>query len=155
MAPSRRAALALALTLVTGAPAIATEATSATVRARVDHHLKQVERLSGHFEALLGADCPRFPSRAEWDAYVDTETDGLVLLVAHLEQAWVEAKRTGDDDVRRAAKAPKRQGDQGRALVDKLATCAEMNGASFSPMVVWRRIEREVPRRQAEIALPR
>ena len=74
--------------------------------------------------------------------------------MAHLEQAWVEAKRTGDDDVRRTAKAPRRQSDQLRQLVDKLTTCAEANGASFSPATIWRRIEREVPRRQAEIALP-
>jgi hypothetical protein len=148
------AVLALVATLV-AAPAAATEATTEAVRARVDHHLRQVERLSGHFEMLLSATCPQFPSPEEWQTYVDAETDQLVLLVAHLEQAWVEAKRTGDDEVRRAAKAPKRHSDQGRALVDKLAGCAESNGATFSAMTVWRRVEREVPRRQAEIALPR
>jgi hypothetical protein len=148
------ALLALVATLV-ATPAVATEATPEAVRARVDHHLRQVERLSGHFETLLSSTCPHFPGPTEWQTYVDGETDRLVLLVAHLEQAWVEAKRTGDDEVRRAAKAPKRQSDQGRALVDKLAACAESNGASFSPMAIWRRVEREVPRRQAEIALPR
>ena len=154
MPPRPCVLLALALTLVT-VPAFASETTPAEARARVDHHLRHVEHLSGHFETLLTAHCERFASRAEWETYVEAETDRLVLLVAHLEQAWVEAKRTGDDDVRRAAKAPKRQSDQGRALVDKLAACAETNGASFSPLGVWRRIEREVPRRQAEIALPR
>jgi hypothetical protein len=148
------ALLALVATLVAG-PAAATETTPEAVRARVDHHLRQVERLSGHFEALLASTCPQFPSPAHWQTYVDAEADQLVLLVAHLEQAWIEAKRTGDDEVRRAAKAPKRNGDQGRALVDKLAACAESNGVSFSPVAIWRRIEREVPRRQAEIALPR
>jgi hypothetical protein len=77
-----------------------------------------------------------------------------VLLVAHLEQAWYEATRTGDDDVRRTAKAPRKRMDQARALLDKLQGCAEGNGASFSTMGVWRRIEREVPQRQTEIALP-
>ena len=151
---SGRAVLALVVTLLAG-PALATESTPEAARVRVDHHLRQVERLSGHFETLLSSTCRHFPSPVEWQTYVEAETDQLVLLVAHLEQAWVEAKRTGDDDVRRAAKAPKRQSDQGRALVDKLAACAETNGASFSPVAIWRRIEREVPRRQAEIALPR
>ena len=128
--------------------------TAAVARARVEHHLQQVERLSGHFEAVLTDKCPQFPSRAAWDAYLDGETDRLVLLMAHLEQAWLEAKRTGDDDVRRTAKAPRRQSDHIRQLVDKLTTCAEANGASFSPLTVWRRLERDVPKRQTDIALP-
>ena len=78
----------------------------------------------------------------------------VVLLMAHLEQAWIEAKHTGDDDVRRDAKAPRRRVDRARALVDKLSGCAESNGASFSQTAVWRRIEREVPQRQSQIALP-
>ena len=147
------AALALIAALIT-APAFATEVTPADARSRVDHHLRHVASLSGHFETLLTTTCPRFASPAEWETYVEVETDRLVLLVAHLEQAWAEAKRTGDDEVRRAAKAPKRQSDQARALLDKLAVCAETNGAAFSPFGIWRRIEREVPRRQAEIALP-
>jgi hypothetical protein len=56
--------------------------------------------------------------------------------------------------VRRAAKAPRERVDRARVLVDKLSGCAEGNGASLSPMSVWRRIEREIPRRQADIALP-
>ena len=123
-------------------------------RVRVEHHLRHVEDLVGHFQTMLTQSCPRFPSSEAWDTYVNAETDRLVLLMAHLEQAWVEAKRTGDDDVRRTAKAPRRQSDQLRQLVDKLTTCAEANGASFAPATIWRRIEREVPRRQAEIALP-
>jgi hypothetical protein len=78
----------------------------------------------------------------------------MVLLIAHLEEAWIEAKHTGDDDVRRAAKAPRRRVDRARLLLDKLSGCAEGNGASLSPMALWRRVEREVPGRQAEIALP-
>ena len=68
--------------------------------------------------------------------------------------AWVEAKATGDDDVRREAKAPRRRVDQARALLDKLQGCAEGNGAQVSQASLWRRIEREVPQRQTEIALP-
>lgn len=140
--------------LLSPAP-IAHATTPAAARARVEHHLRHVERLSTHFESVLTATCPRFASREAWDAYVEAESDRLVLLMAHLEQAWLEAKRTDDDDVRRAAKAPRRQSDQARQLVDKLSTCAELNGAAFSPLSVWRRVEREVPHRQAEIALPR
>ena len=78
----------------------------------------------------------------------------------HLEPVVKEIEKLGRRafamavDVRRTAKAPRRQSDQLRQLVDKLSTCAEANGASFSPATIWRRIEREVPRRQAEIALP-
>jgi hypothetical protein len=103
----------------------------------------------------MSAGCPHFASPGQWRAYLDGEIDRVVLLMAHLEQAWVEAKHTGDDDVRREAKAPRRRVDQARALFDKLSGCAERNGAPpVSQPAVWRRIEREIPQRQAEIALP-
>jgi hypothetical protein len=125
------------------------------VRARMEHHLREVSLIADHFENVMSAGCPRFPSPVEWRTYLDGEIDRVVLLMAHLEQAWVEAKGTGDDDVRREAKAPRRRVDQARALFDKLSGCAERNGdAPFSQMAVWRRIEREVPQRQVEIALP-
>ena len=79
----------------------------------------------------------------------------MTLLVAHVERAWIEAKRVGDDDVRRAAKAPRRRLEEARGAIEKLQTCAADNGASFSPLSVWNRIEREAPRRQEAIALPR
>jgi hypothetical protein len=123
-------------------------------RARMEHHLEHVYRLSEHFETVLDRDCPRFASPREWRAYVDGELDRMVLLIAHLEEAWIEAKHTGDDTVRRAAKAPRRRVDRARLLLDKLSGCAEGNGASLSPGSLWRRIEREVPQRQADIALP-
>jgi len=146
--------VALSAALVLGAATLALATPPTVARARVEHHLQHIARLTGHFETLLARDCPRFTTRAAWDAYVEAETDQLVLLVAHLEQAWIEAKRTGDDDMRRAAKAPRRQNEQARALVDKLGACAERNGATFSALEVWRRVERDVPRRQSEIALP-
>ena len=120
----------------------------------MEHHLKEVNRLAQHFDGVMSAECPRFASRREWSTYFEGELDQVVLLVAHLEQAWYEATRTGDDDVRRTAKAPRKRMDQARALLDKLSGCAEDNGAPLSPMALWRRIEREVPRRQTQIALP-
>ena len=149
-----RALLILPLLLLSNTVVRADVLAPEAARARVDHHVRHVQQLTGHFETVMAEDCQRFPSREAWDRYVDGEIDQLVLLMAHLEQAWVEAKRTPDDDVRRAAKAPRRHSDQMRQLMDKLNACAELNGVAFAPATVWRRVEREVPRRQAEIALP-
>jgi hypothetical protein len=150
-----RPALALLLLAALAVPAWARDERSPEdARARMDHHLKEVTRLARHFDGVLAGECPKFQSNREWSAYLDGEIDQVVLLVAHLEQAWYEATRTGDDDVRRTAKAPRKRMDQARALLDKLQGCAEDNGAAFSSMAVWRRIEREVPQRQTEIALP-
>ena len=150
-----RAALVLFLLATVAAPAWGrNERSPDEARARMEIHLKEVNRLAQHFDGVMGTDCPRFGSRGEWSAYLDGEIDQVVLLVAHLEQAWYEATRTGDDDVRRTAKAPRKRMDQARALLDKLQGCAEGYGAPFSTMSVWRRIEREVPQRQTEIALP-
>jgi hypothetical protein len=124
------------------------------VRARMEHHLREGHELADHFERVLARDCPRFETPQAWRAYLDGEIERVVLLMAHLEQAWIEAKRTGDDDVRRAAKAPRKRVDRAYALLDKLSGCAEDNGAPLSRMGIQRRIEREVPQRQAEIALP-
>jgi hypothetical protein len=124
------------------------------VRPRVDHHLREVETLAQHFESMLSADCPRFASAGDWDRYLDGEVERVVLLMAHVEQAWVEAKTTGDDDVRRVAKAPRKRVEQARTLVGKLSGCADANGSSLNQLALWRRIERRVPQRQTEIALP-
>ena len=152
-----RAPLVAALLLLgaLAAPALAREERPPEVaRARMEHHLARVRELAEHFETVLGRECPRFSTTREWRAYLDAEIDRVVLLIAHLEEAWIEAKYTGDDDVRRDAKAPRKRVDRARALVEKLSGCAEGQGAALSPMSVWRRIEREVPGRQAEIALP-
>jgi hypothetical protein len=124
------------------------------VRARMEHHLREVHELADHFERVLALDCPRFATPHEWRLYLDGEIDRVVLLMAHLEQAWIEAKHTGDDEVRRTAKAPRKRVERARALLDKLSGCAEGHGAPMSHMGMWRRIEREVPARQAQIALP-
>jgi hypothetical protein len=150
-----RALIVVALALATAAPvAAAPDRTPEAARVRVDHHLREVRQLASHFEEVLSQDCRRFPSPAEWTAYFDGEIERVVLLLAHVEQAWTEAKQTGDDDVRRYAKTPRKQVDRARTLVGKLQGCASDNGAEFSTMALWRRIEREVPQRQVEIALP-
>jgi len=128
--------------------------TNEQVRARVDHHVRQAADLVTHFEALVNADCQRFADADAWNAYLDTEADRMALLAAHLDQAWIEAKRSPDDDIRRAAKAPRRQAPEARQLVDKLTACATLNGTTFSPLDVFRRLQVEVPRRRAEIVLP-
>jgi hypothetical protein len=149
--------LAVVLLGASIAPALAREPhrPPEEARARMEHHLREANQLAGHFDSVMSNGCPRFASPDAWRTYLDGEIDRVVLLMAHLEQAWVEAKHTGDDDVRREAKAPRRRVDQARALFDKLSGCAERNGAEpVSQTAVWRRIEREVPQRQAEIALP-
>jgi hypothetical protein len=125
------------------------------VRPRVEHHLREVEHLAQQFETVLGQPCPAFASREEWSVYADGQVDRVVMLVAHLDQAWVEAKQTGDKDVRREAKAPRQKVDRAQQLLQKLQACANGHGASFTAGSVWQRVEREAPRRQREIALPR
>jgi len=121
---------------------------------RVQYHLKQAQPLAEHFEAVLREGCPRFASPAEWRAYMQRETDRMVLLGAHMEEAWAEARRAVDDDVRRVAKAPRRRLPEVQALIDKYSACAQDNGATLSVGPLFRRLERDVPRRQADIALP-
>jgi hypothetical protein len=151
----KRSLLVALLTLAVAGPAAAAGVKSADeVRPRVDHHLRHAATLAEHFESVLNTDCPRFTSTAEWDRYLDTEVQRVVLLMAHVEQAWVEAKTTGDDGVRRVAKAPRKRLEQARALLGKFSGCADANGAALNQLGLWRRIEREVPQRQAEIALP-
>ena len=149
------AALALVVLVTSMSAAIAAGTKpAAEVLPRVEYHLRQIDEIAQHFEGVLGAPCPQFTTPDGWNSYFDGEVDRVVLLVAHVEQAWVEAKQTGDDEVRRVAKAPRRRLDEARTLLDKLQKCADDNGASFNQMGVWRRIEREVPRRQTKITQP-
>jgi len=144
------AAQALGLTALTAAGDMTAEA----ARPRVEHHLLEADQIFRHFESVIAEDCPRFDSSAERRAYIDGEVERVVLLVAHLDEAWSEAKRTSDKEVRRVAKAPRAQVRQAQSLVTKLQTCAGDDGAKLQPRVIWRRIEEEVPHRRAEIALP-
>jgi len=128
---------------------------AAEIQPRVDHHIREVGVLVEHFETFVAGECPRFTTTADWETYAESEIDRMLLLAAHAEQAWTEAKRTGDDDVRRAAKAPRRRLDEAPKILNKLSACAEGNGVTLSPASVYRRLERDLPRRQSEIALPR
>jgi hypothetical protein len=151
-----RVLLAVAAVLAAAAPAIGGgDLPAAEVEPRVAHHVRLAGELADHFDALLGGACPRFATPQEWDAYVEREIESVVLMVAHVEEAWSEAKTTPDDDVRRAAKLPGRRLKAALPLADKLRACAESNGARLDAGGLWRRVEREVPRRRAEIALPR
>ena len=148
-------ALALLVLLFLGGPARAAgDRPPAEVRPRVEHHVRQASALADHFDSVMHAGCPRFGSPQKWNAYVDSEVDRVILLMAHVEQAWEEAKTTGDDDVRRAGKAPRGRLAEARGLMEKLSACAEANGSSLPVASIWQRIQSEVPRRQAEIALP-
>ena len=150
-APALMAGLVL---LAAGAAFASKDLSGGQALPRVEHHLREAEQVARHFEKVMQSDCRRFATAAEWRSYFDGEIDQMILMVAHVEQAWVEAKRTGDDDVRRVAKAPRRRLEEARGLVGKLQDCAASHGASFPPTQVWRRVEREVPQRQAQIALP-
>lgn len=150
-----RSLLVALIALGVAVPAHANREAAADIQPRVDHHVRELGTLIQHFEAFVAADCRRFGSPADWDAYAEREIDQILSMIAHAEQAWVEAKRTGDDTVRRSAKAPRRRLDEAPQILQKLVTCADVNGVKMSPGAVVSRIERDLPRRQAEIALPR
>ena len=155
MTPRPRVIAALAVLIGVAVTAhAAQDLTPEQALPRVQYHLREADILGRHFQTMLNGDCKRFPSPEDWRNYFNSEVDQVVLLVAHVEQAWVEAKRTGDDEVRRLAKTGKRRVDDARGLVDKMQGCATDNGSSFNPMQVWKKVEREVPRRQTEITLP-
>jgi len=155
--PGRASArLLVAATLLAAAPAPAGEnLPAAEVEPRVAHHVRHASALADHFEALLEGACPRLATREEWDAWVEREIDRAALMWAHVEEAWAEAKTTADDDVRRAAKAPGRRIKGKLPLAAKLQACAESHGAELDAGALWRRMEGEVQRRRARIALPR
>src|SRR4029079_11697333 len=94
--------LLLCLLLLGGAAvAAAGDMTADEARPRVEHHLIEAEQIVRHFETVIAEDCPRFDNAADRRAYIDGEVDRVVLLVAHLDEAWSEAKRTSDKEVRR------------------------------------------------------
>ena len=77
----------------------------------------EAEQVVRHLETVVAADCPQFSTAGERLAYIGGEVDRVVLLVAHLDEAWSEAKRTSDKEVRRAAKAPRAQVSEAQNLV--------------------------------------
>jgi len=125
--------LFVATLVLGGGPAWADWLPAAEIQPRVDYHIREVGVLVEHFETFVAGECPRFSTPAAWEAYAEVEIDRMLLLAAHAEQAWVEAKRTGDDDVRRAAKAPRRRLDEAPKILNKLSACAEDNGVTLSP----------------------
>ena len=150
-----RLATLLVVQLLGGAAvAAAGDMTADEARPRVEHHLIEAEQIVRHFETVIAEDCPRFDNAADRRAYIEGEVDRVVLLVAHLDEAWSEAKRTSDKEVRRVAKAPRARVGEAQILVTKLQACAGDDGVKLEPRVIWRQIEQEVPRRRAEIALP-
>lgn len=150
----RLLALTALLVAVAAGPAPGGRRAPEQAQARVDHHLRRAEPLVDHFRALLASGCPRLATRAQWDAYLDAEVDRVVLLLAHLGEAWTEARQTGDDDVRRSAKAPRKQFQRDAPeLLRQLQACAAAHGTTV-PMTLRARVEAEVPQRRAEIALP-
>jgi hypothetical protein len=124
------------------------------VRSRVEHHVREADRLAASFEAALSGECPR-TGPVEWQAFLDGEVERLGRLVAHVEEAWAEARTTQDDEIRRLAKAPRRRLREARALAAKLEACARANGATFDALAVWQQVQQDIPRRRAEVALPR
>ncbi len=155
MSPGRNALIAACLCAVAQVSVAGpVERSLPEARARVEHHLHEVEVVAGRLGTVLSEPCTRFPTRDEWTHFQEAQLDDVVLLLAHLEQAWIEAKAGRDAALRREAKAPKRRTADGQRFVEKFQTCAAENDASFDPFELWRRIEREIPPRQAEIALP-
>ena len=150
-----RYAIVVVTLLLAVSPARAAWEAAADIQPRVEHHIREVRALIAHFETFVADPCPHFSTPGEWNAYADGEIDRMLLLAAHAEQAWVEAKRTGDDAVRQTAKAPRRRLDEAPQILTKLSSCAHDNGVDLSPESVYRRIERALPQRQSEIALPR
>lgn len=141
--------------VLAGGPVAAAELPPEEARARVTLHLDHAGELLRHFEAVLEGPCPDLETAAEWRAHLDAEVDRMTLLVARLAEAWEEAKRTGDDDVRRQAKAPRRLAERAPELVNTYRVCAGELVEEIEFLALWRRIERDVPSRRAEIALPR
>ena len=150
-----RLLLAACLTVLVTGVATGGDRAPEEAQARVDHHLRQAEPLVRHFEGLRAGGCPRFATPVEWSAYLDGEVDRLVLLLAHLGEAWTEARQTGDDDVRRSAKAPrKRHQEDAVDLFRAVQACAAEHGVPVPTDALRERIERELPLRRAEVALP-
>lgn len=121
--------------------------------ARLGFHLARAAALRDTLAPFVYGPCPRFPSRAAWDSYLAGRVDEGVTLAAHLDEAWREAKASGDQTLQARVKAEKRQMLVGNPvqLVGKLTTCAWKNGSSVDPMGLWKRATDDV-RRRAELA---
>jgi hypothetical protein len=126
-----------------------------SARDRVEFHLERIRNLAAHFQRRLVEPCPRFPTPAEWDAFLDAEVGQAVLLAAHIKEAGTIARRSREEDLIRAVDVPQARGQEARGLAEKVEACARDNGATVDLMKIARRVQRELPRRRAEIRLPR
>lgn len=120
---------------------------------RVAFHLAEAEALHEALAPVVTGPCPRFPTPAAWDAYLETLRDQGVTFAAHLDEAWREAK-SGGDDLRRRVKAARREWLVGNPtrLVGKLTRCAWRNGSPLDPWRLWREVSAQVPDRRREVA---
>jgi hypothetical protein len=122
--------------------------------ARVAFHLARAAALRDALAPDVYGPCRTFPSPAAWERYLDGLLEEGVTFAAHLDEAWRNAKRSGDPDLGERVKAAKRRmlvGDPVR-LVAKLKTCAWRNGAPLDLMGLWRRAVAEVPGRRQDVA---
>jgi len=85
---------------VLGSAAVTTAATGRPTRHAREWSIiyLEAEQIVRHFERRDRRGIPRFDTVPSDGAYVDGEVDRVVLLVAHLEEAWSEAKRTSDKE---------------------------------------------------------
>src|SRR5437899_5096390 len=65
------------------------------VRTRVDYHVRHATELAEHFDDVINRDCPRFSNSGDCQAYDDDAVGRMLLVGAHVDQVWVEAKTTG------------------------------------------------------------
>lgn len=158
------AGLALALPSAAAEGPAAPEGSAARrAEARLAFHLARAEALREALAPDVYGPCRRFESPAAWNRYLAGLVDQGITFVAHLEEAWREAKRADDPALRARVKAARRRmlvGDPVR-LVRKLVSCAARNGSPLDLWTLWTRAAAEEPRRrgevarQADLALPR
>jgi hypothetical protein len=126
----------------------------AAAEGRTVFHLARAEALHRALAPAVHGPCPRLPGRAAWDAHLAALVDEGVTLAAHLAEAWREAKRADDAELRARVKATKRRlltGDP-VALVTKLTRCAWHHGSVLDVVAVWRHAAAEVPERRRQVA---
>jgi hypothetical protein len=148
--------LLILATLAAGVPAAAgpDRAGAARVEARVGFHLERAEVLREALAAVAYGPCRRLASPAAWDAYLASLVDEGMTLVAHLDEATREAKRSGDAALRARVAATKRRfiPPDPAGVVARLARCARQNGAVLDTRAHWERVTAEIPGRRLAVA---
>ncbi|MGH7268347.1 MAG: hypothetical protein ACREMB_26305 [Candidatus Rokuibacteriota bacterium] len=146
--------LAALLTLAASAFAEGPGAPAAGAEARLRFHLARAATLRETLAPFVYGPCPEFPSRTAWESHLAGRVAQGVTFAAHLDEAWREAKASGDRELQARVKAVKRGMLVGNPvqLVGKLTSCAWKNGASLDPWGLWKRATEEVRRRRVELA---